>query len=68
MSPETPSNDAADQLRPAVPEPEVGDLDEEAAVGHDATPPPTPDTLEADPADVADQLRAVPLPEDPPTP
>ncbi|MFC6090403.1 hypothetical protein [Saccharothrix lopnurensis] len=65
MSPETPSNDAADQLRPAVPEAEDADLDEEAAVGHDATPA---DVLEADPADVADQLRAVPLTEDPADP
>lgn len=67
MNPETPWNDAADQLRPAVPEPE-GDLDVEAAVGRDVpTPEPSAapaDSLEADPADVADQRRTVPLPED----
>ncbi|GAA1301005.1 hypothetical protein [Saccharothrix xinjiangensis] len=66
MSPETPSNDAADQLRPAVPEPEGVDLDEEAAVGRDTPSTSVPDTLEADPADVADQLRAVPLSDDHP--
>ncbi|QFZ17434.1 hypothetical protein [Saccharothrix syringae] len=69
MSPETPWNDAADQLRPVEPEVEGADLDEEAAVGRDAPTAVTPTGgFEADPADVADQQRAVPLPDDQPDP
>ncbi|XVS62352.1 hypothetical protein ACQPYE_29350 [Actinosynnema sp. CA-299493] len=61
---EKPSNDVADQLRPAEPEPDTGILDEEAAVGREEVPEPS-EVSEADPADVADQRRAVPLPDEP---
>ena len=57
MSLDKPWNDVADQLRPARP-----DLDDEA----DAEPTSEPlEVLEADPADVADQRRVVPLPDNP---
>jgi hypothetical protein len=55
MSPETPANDVADQMRPARP---YGDVEEYDDIG----------VTEADPADVADQHRTVPLPEDEPWP
>ncbi|ONI90921.1 hypothetical protein ALI22I_10830 [Saccharothrix sp. ALI-22-I] len=68
MSLEKPWNDVADQLRLAEPETEAETeiVDEEAAVGR-AEPVPEPaeaDVVEADPADVADQRRAVPPPDD----
>ncbi|QQQ74346.1 hypothetical protein IOD16_24545 [Saccharothrix sp. 6-C] len=61
---EKPSNDVADQLRTAEPEPDTGIVDEEAAVGRSQAPE-LPEVPEADPADVADQHRAVPLPDEP---
>ncbi|MGW4113510.1 hypothetical protein ACWEFJ_21795 [Actinosynnema sp. NPDC004786] len=66
MSLEKPWNDVPDQLRPAEPETDAGVVDEEAAVGR-ARPEPEPEVPEADPADVADQHRVVPLPDDGPT-
>ena len=65
MSLEKPWNDVADQLRLAEPEPDAdtGVVDEEAAVGAEPVAEPS-DPVEADPADVADQRRAVPLPDD----
>lgn len=51
-----PSNDVLDQLRPAWPELDEIDVEDTAAPG------------EADPADVADQRRVVPLPDDEPVP
>ncbi|RAS67205.1 hypothetical protein C8D87_103544 [Lentzea atacamensis] len=56
-----PWNDVTDQLRPAWPELDeieldgVPDRDDTGARG---------EVIEADPADVADQRRVVPLPED----
>jgi hypothetical protein len=68
MGMEKPWNDVADQLRTAEPEVDAGAVDEEAAVGR-AEPAPEPlEVPEADPADVADQRRAVPLPDDVPAP
>ncbi|MEV8441768.1 hypothetical protein AB0425_30675 [Actinosynnema sp. NPDC051121] len=64
MSLEKPWNDVADQLRSVEPEPEV--VDEEAAVGRAQAEPEPPEVAEADPADVADQNRVVPLPDDGP--
>ncbi|MFZ0120347.1 MAG: hypothetical protein WAL99_13055 [Pseudonocardiaceae bacterium] len=52
MDIEDPEPDVAEQLRPLI------DLDEDNDV--DATQAP----LEADPADFADQHRAIPLPDD----
>ncbi|MGM1065084.1 hypothetical protein [Saccharothrix sp. Mg75] len=66
MSQEQAWNDVVDQERPVDPyaETEVAD-DEEASVGRPERPDPATATdLEADPADVADQHRVVPLPED----
>jgi hypothetical protein len=60
MSVEKPWNDVADQLRPVEPDGEDRGLDEEAAV--DGGEPAS----EADAADVADQRRVVPLPDDEP--
>ncbi|SDM42102.1 hypothetical protein [Allokutzneria albata] len=55
MSADKPWNDVADQLRPACPDLEP-----------DEVPGPVPHAdVEADPADVAEQARVVPLPEDP---
>ena len=60
MSIETPLNDAADQLRPALPD--IDDLlDEDLPGDTDVVMSPT---TEADPADVADQHRIVPLLDD----
>ncbi|WP_447003018.1 hypothetical protein ACRAKI_25350 [Saccharothrix isguenensis] len=68
MSMEKPMNDVADQLRTVEPEVDAGLVDEEASVGR-ADPAPEPlEPAEADPADVADQRRAVPLPDDVPAP
>jgi hypothetical protein len=53
-----PLNDVTDQLRPAWPELDEIELDT-AALG---------EVIEADPADVADQRRVVPLPDDEPDP
>ncbi|WP_158848819.1 hypothetical protein [Saccharothrix deserti] len=64
MSLEKPWNDVADQLRPVEPETEAGIVDEEAAVGKAEDAPEPPEVIEADPADVADQQRVVPLPDD----
>lgn len=49
-----PWNDVTDQLRPAWPELDEIDRDDTAA------------PVEADPADVADQRRVVPFPDDEP--
>ncbi|GAB3377851.1 MULTISPECIES: hypothetical protein [Amycolatopsis] len=57
MSLDKPWNDVADQLRPARP-----DLEDEP--GADPVTEPI-DVVEADPADVADQRRVVPLPDEP---
>jgi hypothetical protein len=60
-----PWNDVTDQLRPAWPEFDeiefdgVPDRDDTTALG---------EVVEADPADVADQRRVVPLPDDEPDP
>ncbi|MET8763111.1 hypothetical protein [Lentzea sp. NPDC004782] len=51
-----PWNDVTDQLRPAWPE-----LDE---IDRDDTAAPV-EVIEADPADVADQRRVVPFPDEP---
>jgi hypothetical protein len=57
-----PWNDVTDQLRPAWPE-----LDEIELDGPDRDDTPAPgEVTEADPADVADQRRAVSLPDDEP--
>ncbi|MBF6253994.1 MULTISPECIES: hypothetical protein [Actinomycetes] len=56
MSLDKPWNDVADQLRPARP-----DLEDESGRGPDTEPI---DVVEADPADVADQRRIVPLPDE----
>ena len=56
MDIDKPWNDVADQLRPATPEP--GAEPEQ----------PEPMAAEADPADVTDQRREVPLPPDEPWP
>ncbi|MFI9008053.1 hypothetical protein ACIGNX_12550 [Actinosynnema sp. NPDC053489] len=64
MSLEKPWNDVADQSLAVDPEPDAGVVDEEAAVGRAQDAPEPPDVPEADPADVADQHRDVPLPED----
>ncbi|MCE6996038.1 hypothetical protein LZG04_14675 [Saccharothrix sp. S26] len=66
MSLEKPWNDVADQSLPVEPEPDAGVVDEEAAVGRADLAPQPPDVPEADPADVADQNRVVPLPDDGP--
>ena len=58
MSIETPTNDMADQLRPA--RPDIDDLLDEDPLDDTVSP-----TTEADPADVAEQHRIVPLPDDP---
>ena len=60
MSIDKPWNDVADQLRPARPD---GDdlLADDDLLATSAVP-------EADPADVADQLRVVPLPDEQPWP
>ncbi|KOX18989.1 hypothetical protein ADK67_34455 [Saccharothrix sp. NRRL B-16348] len=64
---EKPWNDVADQLRTVEPDPDAGIVDEEAAVGEaQPVPEPPPEVPEADPADVADQRRVVPLPDDEP--
>ncbi|GAA3465150.1 MULTISPECIES: hypothetical protein [Saccharothrix] len=66
MSEEKAWNDVADQERPVDPyaEIEVAD-DEEASVGRPERPEPATATdVDADPADVADQHRVVPLTED----
>jgi hypothetical protein len=52
MDIENPEPDVAEQLRPLI------DLDEDDDVGATQAP------LEADPADFADQHRAIPLPDD----
>jgi hypothetical protein len=65
MNIETPSNDLADQQRPA--RPDLDDLldDDGAELPGGAEPEvPLSATTEADPADVADQHRIVPLPDD----
>ncbi len=64
MSLEKPWNDVAAQQEPVEPEPDAGVVDEEAAVGRAHSAPEPPDVTEADPADVADQHRVVPLPDD----
>jgi hypothetical protein len=61
MSVETPPNDLADQLRPA--RPDLDDLLGEDPLGDDVEILVSPVT-EADPADVADQHRIVPLPDE----
>ncbi|PSL52816.1 hypothetical protein B0I31_111103 [Saccharothrix carnea] len=66
MSLEKPWNDVADQSQPVEPEPDAGIVDEEAAVGRAQQAPEPPDVPEADPMDVADQHRIVPLPDDGP--
>ncbi|NUT46468.1 MAG: hypothetical protein HOV94_03975 [Saccharothrix sp.] len=66
MSVEKPWNDVADQLRPVEPDNDAEVVDEEAAVGSPRPAPAPPDVPEADPADVADQNRVVPLPDDGP--
>lgn len=65
---EKPWNDVADQLRTVEPEPEAeaGAVDEEAAVGRSEPAPEPLEDAEANPADVADQRRVVPLPDDGP--
>jgi hypothetical protein len=68
MSLDKPWNDVADQLRPAQP-----DLDPPNDEFGDADPVVEPVTepievIEADPADIADQRRVVPLPDDQPWP
>lgn len=57
-----PWNDVADQLRPARPDPAFLE-DEDLEDGDEAVSRPA-DAIEADPADVADQRRVVPLPDD----
>jgi hypothetical protein len=60
VSIETPPNDVADQLRPA--RPDIDDLlDEDLSADTDVL---MSSTMEADPTDVADQHRIVPLPDD----
>ncbi|TQM84338.1 hypothetical protein FHX81_6782 [Saccharothrix saharensis] len=66
MSLEKPWNDVADQQAPVEPESDAGIVDEEAAVGRARPAPVPPEVPEADPADVADQNRVVPLPDDGP--
>ncbi|WP_231500157.1 hypothetical protein [Saccharothrix sp. NRRL B-16314] len=66
MGMEKPWNDVADQLRTVEPEAEAGAVDEEAAVGRSEPAPEPLEVSEADPADVADQRRVVPLPDDGP--
>ncbi|GAB2992865.1 hypothetical protein [Saccharothrix stipae] len=68
MSLEKPWNDVADQLRPVEPETDAGVEDEEASVGRAQAAAEPTEVVEADPADVADQNRVVPLPEDGPEP
>lgn len=55
-----PWNDVSDQLRPAWPELDESELD--GVPDRDDTA----EVTEADPADVADQRRVVPLPDDEP--
>jgi len=62
MSIETPPNDVPDQLRPADPDTDYLP-DEDLAADRD-TEVPMSATTEADPMDVADQHRIVPLPDD----
>ncbi|WP_345033618.1 hypothetical protein [Kutzneria kofuensis] len=64
MSFDKPWNDVADQLRPARPDLDEPDLD---VAGEEPSDDPS-STPEADPADVADQRRVVPLPDDQPWP
>lgn len=61
MNLDKPWNDVADQLRPAQPDAELPD-DEFDLVVEPVTKPIA--VLEANPADVADQRRDVPLPDD----
>jgi len=56
-----PWNDVADQLRPVQPDADLAD-DEFDLVVESGTEPI--EVIEADPADVADQRRVVPLPDD----
>lgn len=67
MSVEKPRNDVADQLRAAEPEADAAIVDEEAPVGRAESVAQPPEVSEAHPADVADQHRVVPLPDDVPT-
>jgi hypothetical protein len=62
MSIETPTNDVADQLRPA--HPDIDDLLGDDLPGDTDTDVLMSSTTEAEPADVADQHRLVPLPDD----
>jgi hypothetical protein len=62
MSIETPPNDVPDQLRPA--RPDLDYLVEEDRPGDTDAEVPMSATTEADPMDVADQHRIVPLPDD----
>jgi hypothetical protein len=62
MSIETPLNDVPDQLRPA--RPDLDDLLEEDRPGDPDAEVLMSATTEADPMDVADQHRIVPLPDD----
>ncbi|MFD0205983.1 MULTISPECIES: hypothetical protein [Saccharothrix] len=66
MSLEKPWNDVADQSQPVEPETDAGTVDEEASVGRAQPAPEPPDVPEADPLDVADQRRVVPMPDDGP--
>lgn len=54
-------NDVADQLRPAQPDADL--LDDEFDLVVEPVTEPI-EVIEADPADVADQHRVVPLPDD----
>ncbi len=61
MSLDKPWNDVADQLRPA--QPDLDSPDDEFSDDELVVEPVT-GPFEADPADVADQRRVVPLPDD----
>ncbi|MBP2478500.1 hypothetical protein JOF53_007372 [Crossiella equi] len=64
MSLDKPWNDVVDQLRPARPDLDSSDDDrlDDELVAEPVTEPI--EVIEADPADVADQRRIVPLPDD----
>lgn len=63
MSLDKPWNDVVDQLRPAHPDLDVPDDVPDDVIGDEQETQPV-ESIEADPADIADQHRAVPLPDD----
>ncbi|MBV8933172.1 MAG: hypothetical protein JOZ47_04640 [Kutzneria sp.] len=67
MNLDKPWNDVADQMRPAEPDPDTAEYgvaeNYDGSVDDEPSADPS-SVLEADPADVADQHRIVPLPDD----